>query len=564
MPRKINVRSPFYLFYNDPLEPVYSYWLLQKCGTGSDTAFVRSTFTGFMNTNDSNSDLNASGYHLTENGVTSVYWVRRAATQSEWEQNSGTLDSFDVGNPSCNLCGCDENATTTTTTTSTTTAAPTTTTTTTTQAPTTTTTTEAPTTTTTTSTTTEAPTTTTSTTTAAPTTTTTAAPTTTTTTTAAPTTTTTTTTAAPTTTTTQAPTTTTTTTQATTTTTTTTAAPTTTTTAAPSCMSYELYADSGTATFSGIDCNGTSRTWTVPNGDSIGVCAQENSITQSGGGSISPGTDSCTDGQPTTTTTTAAPTTTTTTAAPTTTTTTAAPTTTTTTTQAPTTTTTTAAPTTTTTTTGAPSTCKFIFVPDSQTTNNYGLSYYNGSTTLIYFYQLMGTTTVYQGVSGTVFGVCSQTSPMWYDYYDMAAKADPTGVQRPPNGGPCSENFNCAYEAPATTTTTAAPTTTTTTTTTAAPTTTTTTTTTAAPTTTTTTAAPTTTTTTTAGPSCTEWEVSNEADDPSGFDAEYSYTDCSGTVQTGYLAFGQTVYVCARSVMSVHPDITYYDTMTSC
>lgn len=98
-----------------------------------------------------------------------------------------------------------------------------------------------------------------------------------------------------------------------TTTTTTTQAPTTTTTAAPSCMSYELYGDSGTATFSGIDCNGTSRTWTVPHGDSIDVCAQENSITQSGGGLISPGTDPCTDGQPTTTTT-AAPTTTTTTA----------------------------------------------------------------------------------------------------------------------------------------------------------------------------------------------------------------------------------------------------------
>jgi len=161
----------------------------------------------------------------------------------------------------------------------------------------------------------------------------------------------------------------------------------------------------------------------------------------------------------------------------------------------------------------------------------------------------MGTTTVYQGVSGTVFGVCSQTTPLWYDYYQMAAVTDPSGVER---------NGNCTYSAAATTTqaptttTTQAPTTTTTT---AAPTTTTTT---------TTTAAPTTTTTTTAGPSCTEWEVSNEADDAFGFDAEYSYTDCSGTVQTGYLAFGQTVYVCARSVSSVHPDITYYDTGTSC
>jgi hypothetical protein len=498
MSRKINVRSPFYLFYNDPLEPVYSYWLLQKCGTGSDTAFVRSTFTGFMNTNDSNSDLNASGYHLTENGVTSVYWVRRAATQSEWEQNSGTLDSFDVGNPSCNLCGCDENATTTTTTTSTTTAAPTTTTTTTTEEPTTTT-----------STTTEEPTTTNSTTT-------------------------------------EELTTTTSTTTSTTTEEPTTTSTTSTSTAAPSCTSYTLVVDSGetTANWSYVSCEGTSMTWSGVSGDQEIVCAQSIPTKTSGYGSIYTGAACSSSGTTTTTSTTTSTTTEepTTTTSTTTSTTTEEPTTTTstttTTTEEPTTTTST----TTSTTTGAPSTCHFVFVPDSQTTNNYGLSYYNGNTTLIYFYQLMGTTTVYQGVSGTVFGVCSQTTPLWFDYYVNAAVTDPSGVERPPNGGSCVSNGNCTYSAPATTTTSTTTTTTTTT----------------------TTLAPTTTTTTTAGPSCTEWSVSNEADEPGGFDGEYSYTDCSGTVQTGYLSFGQTAYVCAQSVTSVHPDITYYDTGTSC
>lgn len=199
-------------------------------------------------------------------------------------------------------------------------------------------------------------------------------------------------------------------------TTTTTQAPTTTTAAPVGCQLYDITSDGGeTVVFTATNCAGQSQSWTVPNGDSIEVCVQAGTLSMNPNtGTISNANGSC--GTTTTSSTTSLPDpTTTTTAAP------------------------------TTTTTGAPSTCKFIFVPHSQTTNNFGLSYYNGSTTLIYFSQLMGASTVYQGVSGTVFGVCSQTTPMWYDYNTMAAKADPTGVQRPPNGGPCSGNFNCAY-----------------------------------------------------------------------------------------------------------------------
>jgi len=165
---------------------------------------------------------------------------------------------------------------------------------------------------------------------------------------------------------------------------------------------------------------------------------------------------------------------------------------------------------TTSTTTAAPSCTSYTLVVDSgETTANWS------------YVSCEGTSMTWSGVSGDQEIVCAQSIPTKTSGYGSIF-----------TGAACSSSG---------TTTTAASTTTTSTTTQAA-----------------------TTTSTTAAPSCTEWEISNEADSPSGFDGDYSYTNCSGTVQTGYLAFGQTVYVCAQSVTSTHPDITYYDTGTSC
>ena len=80
-----------------------------------------------------------------------------------------------------------------------------------------------------------------------------------------------------------------------TTTTSTTTTTTTTTTAAPVCYNYTLFSDGGeTVVYTYQRCNtGATLTATVPNGDSITVCARENSVTMSpDSGTISQG-DSC-------------------------------------------------------------------------------------------------------------------------------------------------------------------------------------------------------------------------------------------------------------------------------
>ena len=63
--------------------------------------------------------------------------------------------------------------------------------------------------------------------------------------------------------------------------------------AAPLCYNYDLSSDGGeTVTFTYQRCNnGATQTATVPNGDSITVCARENSVTMSpNSGTISQGT----------------------------------------------------------------------------------------------------------------------------------------------------------------------------------------------------------------------------------------------------------------------------------
>ena len=96
-------------------------------------------------------------------------------------------------------------------------------------------------------------------------------------------------------------------------------------------------------------------------------------------------------------------------------------------------------------------TCNFVFVPNNVDTTNQGLDYFQGGETAILtpFSNLLATLAVYQGVSGSVYGVCSQTTPLWFDFGQSgggAAVIDPSGVERPPSGGSCTENRNCTYE----------------------------------------------------------------------------------------------------------------------
>jgi len=94
--------------------------------------------------------------------------------------------------------------------------------------------------------------------------------------------------------------------------------------------------------------------------------------------------------------------------------------------------------------------CRFVFVPDTISTTGYGLDYVqNGVIILTRFTDIAGQSTTYDGVVGTVFGVCSETYPLYYDFDGgQGAITDPVGVERPPNGGSCSINKSCIYTPP--------------------------------------------------------------------------------------------------------------------
>jgi len=94
--------------------------------------------------------------------------------------------------------------------------------------------------------------------------------------------------------------------------------------------------------------------------------------------------------------------------------------------------------------------CRFVFVPDTISTTGYGLDYVqNGVIILTRFTDIAGQSTTYDGVVGTVFGVCSETYPLYYDFDGgQGAITDPIGVERPPNGGSCSINKSCIYTPP--------------------------------------------------------------------------------------------------------------------
>ena len=81
--------------------------------------------------------------------------------------------------------------------------------------------------------------------------------------------------------------------------------------------------------------------------------------------------------------------------------------------------------------------CMFVFVPDTISTTVYGLDYVkNGVIILTRFTDIAGQSTTYDGVVGTVFGVCSETYPLYYDFDGgQGAITDPVGVERPQNGG---------------------------------------------------------------------------------------------------------------------------------
>jgi len=98
--------------------------------------------------------------------------------------------------------------------------------------------------------------------------------------------------------------------------------------------------------------------------------------------------------------------------------------------------------------------CRFVFVPNSINTSGYGLDYVQGGNIVITpFSNLTSTPTTYDGVVGEVYGVCSESHPLYYDFNAQGggtAITDPSGVERPPNGGICSINKNCVYSPPQT------------------------------------------------------------------------------------------------------------------
>ncbi len=96
-----------------------------------------------------------------------------------------------------------------------------------------------------------------------------------------------------------------------------------------------------------------------------------------------------------------------------------------------------------------PQVCRFVFVPNNVSTTDKGLDYdLNGTITLTRFSQLISQPTTYNGVVGEVYAVCSDSHPLWYDFNGGGAMTDPSGVQRPPNGGSCTSNNNCSYSTP--------------------------------------------------------------------------------------------------------------------
>jgi hypothetical protein len=90
--------------------------------------------------------------------------------------------------------------------------------------------------------------------------------------------------------------------------------------------------------------------------------------------------------------------------------------------------------------------CQFVFVPDSTDKTDYGLNYFfDGNQVLLRFSELRATPTVYNGTSGEVYGVCSTSTPLYYNFGVNGSIQDPIGVERPAMGGSCTTNSLCVY-----------------------------------------------------------------------------------------------------------------------
>ena len=86
----------------------------------------------------------------------------------------------------------------------------------------------------------------------------------------------------------------------------------------------------------------------------------------------------------------------------------------------------------------APKNCYFIFVPNSVSTTNKGVDYVSGGQIqLVRFSQIIAQTVTYDGVEGSMYGICSESQPLYYDFETQSAISDPAGVQRPPMGVSC-------------------------------------------------------------------------------------------------------------------------------
>ena len=162
--------------------------------------------------------------------------------------------------------------------------------------------------------------------------------------------------------------------------------------------------------------------------------------------------------------------------------------------------------------------CEFVFVDSEIDGGRYGIRWNDPSIgqTDSTFASLLGTATYYEGMSGTVFGVCSTLVPVGWDSQTNAVVV--LGIVNLPSGGACTSSTLCQYAEPdPTATPTATPTSTPTP-------------------------------TPTFGAVCYEWLIDYPGSfgDPAG---SVAYIDCDGIQQNDTIQPDTTSTICARQIL---------------
>ena len=95
----------------------------------------------------------------------------------------------------------------------------------------------------------------------------------------------------------------------------------------------------------------------------------------------------------------------------------------------------------------ATGTCQFVFVENTVNTNGKGLQYNLGGEVKTPF-PMPGTVTNIGGTDGVVYGICTTTTPQWWNLADNTFTPLPVGVYLLASGGSCQADNGCVYEAP--------------------------------------------------------------------------------------------------------------------